>query len=487
MTLNAVQIGEVLEEIRPAVEGCRFVSLFQPSRDVIVLLLEQGGTRHKVLFSMEWWGSRLHLVSRHLPRIKGLQHFFSVLAGDLHGTILREIAQVNTDRIIEARFVSEQAPDAVATRLVVELMGPVSNACLLDSTGRIKAAHRSNFAGRRKLKSGDLYQPPPPPAVSKAQTLGGRFSLEKFDEGKYPLSRVLDAEYETLGKERTAEEQRRRVVDRLRGVRKKLQRKIEAMEKEHREYTAYEREYQLGEILKANLDKIPSRATEVALDDIYLDGQVVIGLDESLSPVENMKRRFKRARKMKAALPIMEERLRRVRRELTSAESALKKAEKGELREGDITEFSGHKRPQPQKQKRKQTKHRLPGIQFSSRDGFSILVGRNNAENDKLTMQVARGNDIWMHIQHQTGSHVIVQLPRGKTLSLDALLDAANLAVYFSKVREARKAPVDYTYKKYVRKQKKAEPGRVTYSNNKTIIIAPDKERLKRLLGKEGV
>jgi len=124
-------------------------------------------------------------------------------------------------------------------------------------------------------------------------------------------------------------------------------------------------------------------------------------------------------------------------------------------------------------------------MQFTSKDGLSILVGRNNAENDKLTMQVARGNDIWMHVQHKTGSHVVVQMPRGKTLSLDALLDAANLAVYYSKVREARKVPVDYTYKKFVRKMKKAAPGKVTYSNNKTVIIAPDRERLKRLLGKE--
>jgi predicted ribosome quality control (RQC) complex YloA/Tae2 family protein len=484
MTLNAVQIGEVLEEIRPVLEGCRFGSVFQPSRDVAVIVLEQGETRRKLLISMEWWGSRLHLVSRRLPRIKTPQPFFGVLSRSLHGAVLREVTQVNGDRIVEMRFVSGQDGSEQTARMIVELMGPVSNACLLDGAGKIKTMHRKNFAGRREFKPGDFYVPPPMPPARPSATEG--LPLDEFKDRPHPLSEAVDAKYETLARERTQEEDRRRVTDRLHGTCKKWQRRVEAMEKEHQESIAYEREYQLGEILKANLDKISPRMQEITLDDIYGEGQVTIRLDETLSPVENMERQFKRARKLKAALPVIERRLARARRELAAVEAALEKAREGELCEEDVPAFLRPRPPRrPVKPKEKKQKRRMPCMQFTSKDGLSILVGRNNAENDKLTMQVARGNDIWMHVQHQTGSHVVVQMPRGKTLSLDALLDAANLAVYYSKVREARKVPVDYTYKKFVRKMKKADPGKVTYSNNKTIIIAPDRERLKRLLGKD--
>jgi predicted ribosome quality control (RQC) complex YloA/Tae2 family protein len=188
---------------------------------------------------------------------------------------------------------------------------------------------------------------------------------------------------------------------------------------------------------------------------------------------------------MKAGEPVIRSRLEKAKNEMAGIEAALEKAAKGELREEDLPASLFTRRQQQAQVKPKEKKRAAPGLEFRSKDGFSILVGRNNAENDKLTMQVARGNDVWMHVQHQTGSHVVVPVPRGKTISLDALLDAANLAGYFSKIRGARKIPVDYTYVKYVRKPHKAEVGMVTYSNNKTIIVAPDSERLKRLLEKE--
>lgn len=483
MTLNAAQIGEVLEEIRPAVKGCRLASVFQPSRDVAVLVLEQNETRRKLLFSMEWWGSRLHLVSGHLDSTNTVQPFFAALSGKLRGAVLRDMVQVNGDRIVSLHFVSEQAQDVETARLVIELMGPVSNAYLLNPAGMIKSTHRTNFAGGREFKPGDRYQPPPPPPPAPQEPPREKLPLDDFRDSQCPLSEALNARYMALYRERTAEEQRRRVIDKTRAALKKWRHKVEAIEKEHRQCLAFEREYQLGEILKANLDKIPPRAGEIALDDLYGEGKVTIALDERMSAAENMERVFWRARKMKAAVPVIEKRLENARASLAEIESAIAKAEKGELGANDLPEFL---RPRPQaKPAPKQRKPKLPGLNFTSRDGLSILVGKSNAENDKLTMQVARGNDIWMHVQHQTGSHVIVQVPRGKTLSLDALLDAANLAVYFSKVREARKVAVDYTFRKYVRKPGKAEPGKVTYSNNKTVIIAPDRERLKRLLGKE--
>jgi predicted ribosome quality control (RQC) complex YloA/Tae2 family protein len=481
MTLNAVQIGEVLQEIRPALVGCTLESLFQPERDAVVLIMASGEVRRRVLFSLEWWGSRVHLVSRHLNSIKTPQPFFAGLQKALQGSALSEIGQVNGDRIVDMRFVSAEGAEA---RLVVELMGPVSNAYLLDASGKIEHTHRRKFAGRREFKPGDAYVCPAAPAAAKHETLRERFPAEAA-VGEWPLSGVLEAAYEALGRERAAEERRRTMLDKLQGARKKWQAKIEAMERELAESAGYEREFQFGEIIKANLGNISPRAKEITADNLFGEGKVTIPLDETMTPVENMERQFRRAQKMKAGEPVIRSRLEKAKNEMAAIDAALEKAAKGELGEEDLPALLFTRRRQQAQAKPKEKKRAAPGLEFRSKDGFSILVGRNNAENDKLTMQVARGNDVWMHVQHQTGSHVVVPVPHGKTISLDTLLDAANLAGYFSKIRSARKIPVDYTYVKYVRKPRKAEVGMVTYSNNKTIIVAPDSERLKRLLEKE--
>jgi predicted ribosome quality control (RQC) complex YloA/Tae2 family protein len=484
MTLNAVQIGEVLQELRPAVTKYRVESLFQPGRDVAVLVLAEGEVRRKLLFSLEWWGSRIHIVSRHLERIKTLQPFFGTLQKTIQGTVLSEISQANNDRIVEMCFAAHDAPETIAMRLVVELMGPVSNAYMLDAAGRIVHTHRRKYAGRREFKPGDAYAFPAPAPSVRRETIKDKFPAPAPEGCEFPLCEALDAAYAALGRERAVDEHRRMILDRLRSAHKKWLARIEAMERELKESAGYEREFQLGEMIKANLGNIPPRAREITVDDLFGEGKATIPLDETLPPVENMERQFRRARKMKAGLPVIQKRLESAKRDLVGLEAALAKAEKGELREEEMPR-SLSARPVQQQQRPKEKKPETPGLEFRSKDGLSILVGRNNAENDKLTMQVARGNDIWMHVQHQTGSHVVVPLPHGKTISLDALLDAANLAGYFSKIRSARKIPVDYTFKKYVRKPHKAEPGTVTYSNNKTIIVQPDPERLKRLLEKE--
>ncbi|MBI3724775.1 DUF814 domain-containing protein, partial [bacterium] len=118
---------------------------------------------------------------------------------------------------------------------------------------------------------------------------------------------------------------------------------------------------------------------------------------------------------------------------------------------------------------------------FDSR-GFTILVGRSNEENDRLTLTVARGNDLFFHVRGFPGSHVIVRTERDKSVPLETLLDAAALAVHYSKVRGNTRADVSYTPRKYVRKPRGAKPGLVEISNEKTIRPDGDPARLARLL-----
>ncbi|OFY99532.1 MAG: hypothetical protein A2070_15075 [Bdellovibrionales bacterium GWC1_52_8] len=123
------------------------------------------------------------------------------------------------------------------------------------------------------------------------------------------------------------------------------------------------------------------------------------------------------------------------------------------------------------------------GRNFVSKDGVQILVGRSRAENLELTFKVARGNDLWLHLRGRPGAHVLIQLQPGKSAPLETLLDAANLVVHYSGGEDWGKTEVDYTFKKYVKRIK--DSTEASYTHNKTLMIEPDRNRIKRLLESE--
>lgn len=119
------------------------------------------------------------------------------------------------------------------------------------------------------------------------------------------------------------------------------------------------------------------------------------------------------------------------------------------------------------------------GKVFLSKDGAKIWVGRSRDENLELTFKFAKGNDLWMHVRGRPGAHIVVPILSGKTASLETLLDAAHLAIYYSGGESWGKTEVDYTFKKFVKRMKSSTE--VIYTHNKTLLIDPDPERIKRL------
>ena len=124
------------------------------------------------------------------------------------------------------------------------------------------------------------------------------------------------------------------------------------------------------------------------------------------------------------------------------------------------------------------------GRTFTSKDGALIWVGRSRDENLELTFKHAKGNDIWLHVRGKPGAHVLLPLSSGKTASLDTLLDAARLCIFYSGGEKWGKTEVDYTFKKYVKRIK--DSTEASYTHNKTLIVEPDPKRLKTLLDQAG-
>ena len=119
-------------------------------------------------------------------------------------------------------------------------------------------------------------------------------------------------------------------------------------------------------------------------------------------------------------------------------------------------------------------------MQFVSRSGVSIYCGRNNLQNDKLTLKEAYRGDTWLHTQKIHGAHVIIST-MGAEPDAETLEDAACIAAYYSKGRGGTKVPVDYTKVRYVKKPSGAKPGMVIYTDYKTIFVTPDEDRVNAM------
>ncbi len=246
-----------------------------------------------------------------------------------------------------------------------------------------------------------------------------------------------------------------------------------------------------GELILANAHSLSRGMRTAKLMNYYLDppANTVVELDERYSPQENAQRYFKRYQKGKAARALAAEQRYKAQEEIAYLEGQQDNLEKCttddeliEIREELVRE--GYLKPENSRMKPQKHAPSKP-LSLRSSDGFEIYIGRNNQQNDALTLHFARPDDLWLHTKNIPGSHVIV---RGEGDVPDTTLrEAAMLAAYYSKARTSASVPVDYCLRKFVKKPAGARPGMVIYTTNRTVYVTPDEAAVKRLEeGKNG-
>lgn len=245
-----------------------------------------------------------------------------------------------------------------------------------------------------------------------------------------------------------------------------------------------------GELITANLYRIPNRnLSEIELENYYDNNKITIKLDKRFLPSINAKRFFKKYSKLKNALAIVSEQKEDTLKELDYIESVVYELENcstieevgaifDEISENDI--FKDKKELNTSKKskikKSKFTKNKT--VSFNplkyTIDGYTVFVGRNNKENDYLTLKYANKSDIWFHTKDFHGSHTILKIDNNLPFPNDnVLVEAARIAAQHSKAKNSSNVPVDYCEVKYVKKPSGSKPGMVIYSNNKTLNVNP--------------
>ncbi len=234
-----------------------------------------------------------------------------------------------------------------------------------------------------------------------------------------------------------------------------------------------------GDLLTANVYAIESGAKIAELDNFYDPEykKVKINLDEGLTAAENAQRYYKKYNKSKTAE--IEAKLQQQENDfkieylestLCSLDNCVSEDDINAIRQ-ELAEEGYLKKAFGGKNK-KQIKSKP--MHFISADGFHIYVGKNNTQNDELTLKFANSGDLWFHTKQIHGSHVIIKLGIDKDVPDSTILQAAQLAAYYSKARESNQVPVDYTTVKNVKKPKGAKPGMVVYDFYNTVYVTPE-------------
>ena len=299
------------------------------------------------------------------------------------------------------------------------------------------------------------------------------------------FSALLDAFY-------TETEQRERMLQKSQSLRRtvtnlleRTRRKLAAQRKEREASLDRETLRRRGDIVTANLHAMTRGMTVLRAEDFYQEDmpEIEIPLRPELSPQQNAARFYKEYNKAKHAEKILAEQIARgeieeeylgaVLDELNRAESERDLAEiRAELEAGGYVRSADRRRQQKQPASRP--------MRFRSSDGFEILVGRNNRQNDQLSLKTARRDDLWLHIQKFHGTHVIICCA-GAPVPDGTITEAAMLAAWYSQAREGQNVPVDVTQVRNLRKPNGAKPGMVVYDRYRTVIVTPDAALCERL------
>lgn len=303
-------------------------------------------------------------------------------------------------------------------------------------------------------------------------------------EHSVSISEVIDRYYELRVKREHMNQRANHLTKLVRNHIDRCEKKL-ALHRENLEQSKNREQYKIyGDLITANIYRISAGMKELTAENYYSDAleSITIPLKEDLSPSSNAQRYYKMYSKAKTTEVYSQKQAEEAQEELYYLESVLNTLEQAET-PAELAEIREELAdcgyvPKTSAKIKKQQKKSAP-LSFLSSDGFEILVGRNNRQNDELTIKMAYSTDLWFHTKVIPGSHTIVRTQGGKPVPDRTILEAACIAAYYSKAQNSSKVPVDYTAVKNVKKPNGAKPGMVIYDHYNTLYVEPKCPDLK--------
>ena len=306
---------------------------------------------------------------------------------------------------------------------------------------------------------------------------GGYMELSEAES----FSKLLDGFYSQRDHNERMRQKSQILRKTVNNFRERCLRKLELQRKELASTLDRERLRQLGDILTANIHAIGRGQRSASCVDFYQEDMplIEIPLKPELSPQQNAAKYYKDYNRAKTAEKMLTQQIAQGEIEAEYLGAVLESLNRAES-ERDLTEIrseleeGGYLRCLDRRKDKKQMKQApLKPLRFVSTEGYPIYVGRNNKQNEQLSLKSAHKNDIWLHVQKFHGAHVVIAC-EGAEVTDDTITEAAMLAAWFSEAKESVNVPVDVTPVRFLRKPKGGKPGMVIYDRYRTVFVSPE-------------
>lgn len=446
--------------LEPELRGAVVQKVQAPWPARLELELRQPGRTVRLLLSVESGLGRLSVIEARTlsPSDSGPSPWLLRVRKELTG---RRLSAIRSTGPKQVRLGFEKG--GVARTLVAELGTPGVLLLLGDGDAPLAASE------------GPSRAPAPPEAMDESGPPSRLGEARGLDAGR-AAETLLAARESTFRREAL---QRARIQP-IRSTLQRLRRTRAKVEVEARRDAAAEEHRRWGELLSRALDQVPRGARSIRLTEWTEAGarEVEVPLEPTLAPRAQVERHFRQYRRLLRGSAMARERLATLDREISEAERALAEAEAST--EADVTSPVAPVAARPAR-KRAPPAHR-PYRVFHAAGGRPIWVGRAGEDNAALTFEVARPHHLWMHARGVPGAHVVIPLDRGEEVGQERLLDAAHLALHFSRVAGEPRGEVAWTRARLVKRVKGGAPGQVTYTGEKVLSVRLEPARLERLL-----
>jgi predicted ribosome quality control (RQC) complex YloA/Tae2 family protein len=497
--LSLAELERAAVAIAALFEGHRVQAVVQPDAEQVVLELygrdASGASRRRHLLLCARPGSaRASLLDAAPAALPAPLAFAQYLRAHFVGARVAGARLRGGDRVLSLALETAEGP----AELLLAVPGRRPNVWLLDGAERVVASLRAPADSRPELALGSAWQPfaARPPARSE-----DRFSGVEGEA----LLRAIETAY--AGREREAAHAalRQRLEAALRRELRRLERRLAKIEEELSRSREAAELGRAGELLKGALSRVRRGASEVVVADPASGEEVRIELDPALGPAQNLERIFQRQRKAVRGLAragasqedAQSERERLVALEREVSTAAADPARLAELAArpdaAALLERQAPAEPRPSAREAatlriagREIPRRLAPRRYETSGDLEIWVGRSDEGNDFLTTRLASGLDLFFHVEATPGSHVILRTGGRPDPPSEAVLDACELAVHFSKLRDADPVDVHVVPIKNVRKPKGAKPGLVSVHGGRSIRLRRSPSRLSRLLQQRG-
>ena len=300
-----------------------------------------------------------------------------------------------------------------------------------------------------------------------------KFTVREYDTPTFSeyIDRVSSIE--------SSDERRAELEERIREKRDKeiaaLRERLARQRKREEETRGFDETKRIADLLAISIWSVQKGMRSVELDDWERGGKISVSLDPALSPNENLEKLYQRYRKDRRASELAREEIERTEAEIRETEEKYRA-----LLEGASAEKLRKEAEKPKD--RRKDEEKKPGVWLSVR-GFDLIVGRNARENDEILRRYTRGSDLWLHTRDYAGGYVIIKAQKGKSVPLPVLLDAASLAIHYSKAKKGGRADLYYTEVKYLRRAKDGKTGLVLPTQERNLNAVLDEKRVREILG----